>query len=490
MNARSYPLVTEYIEQISGTSAERLSDSVLRYAVELLMARWGCASEGELIKLAQSSADLRMQLIQKTTIKETYFFREREYIDLAVQKLFPPLLSQRKQVRILCAGCSTGAEVYSLAMALLETYGLQASSRWSITGLDIDPSALTVAEEGAYTERAMRGVDAQRKKTFFSETMKGLYTVRPEVSARTEFKLMNIADESRTSQLGTFDIIFYRNVSIYFSDRVRTRVFSSLARRLSDDGALITGASETIHHNVGILALQEQEGKFYFTKTSHATPSKSKPVSPKPPARAKPPRRYTKTHQEKPKTPAKQPKVLKERPATVLPTLDQVLEQARGGMFSSALELVEQIREAGRTEPELDVVQAAILLEKNETESSKTFAKRASQYDQLLLEPHIILALAYRLEGEHHNALAELKKALFIDQYCWSALYYTAELYREIGEFWLSQRHYLRAIEASSRSEKQSYLLIHNISKESPQELNRLCTFGLQKLRAAQEAGL
>ncbi len=156
MRQAVFPLFSAYIEKITGASAARVSESVISHTAQLLMAEWGCASEGELIRLAETSPEVRLQLINKTTLTATYFFRESEYMDLAIREVYPRLRETKKPDNILSAGCSTGAEVYSVAILLHELYGLAEVSNWRVLGIDIDPVCIAAARQASYTQHTLR----------------------------------------------------------------------------------------------------------------------------------------------------------------------------------------------------------------------------------------------------------------------------------------------------------------------------------------------
>jgi chemotaxis protein methyltransferase CheR len=176
------------------------------------------------------------------TINVTEFFRDPpRWIELR-DRLLPGLLARRPGLRIWSAGCSNGAEAYSLAMLLDELPG---AGPHHILATDIDPAALAVAQDGGpYPETQLQNVTPWRLDRFFlqSEDESGWY-VRPELQSRVTFKQ---ADLTRPPPERDFDLVICRNVIIYLTDDAKSRLLGHLAGALRPDGLLFLGGSELI----------------------------------------------------------------------------------------------------------------------------------------------------------------------------------------------------------------------------------------------------
>ena len=188
-------------------------------------------------------------LLDRITINVTEFFRNPETYNAVVQKVVPDLIRRKQQsgsrmVRVWSAGCATGEEPYSLAMLLHET--LQESGAGltpRIFATDIDKEAMAIAQEGSYEARYLKGLSALRIKKYFTVTEDGRYRINPEPAGLIKFSNHNmIADPP----LRNIDMIFCRNVVIYFGRELQQKVYENFYQALAPGGYLIAGKVETL----------------------------------------------------------------------------------------------------------------------------------------------------------------------------------------------------------------------------------------------------
>jgi chemotaxis protein methyltransferase CheR len=187
-------------------------------------------------------------------VGETYFFRETHALDVFTEQILPPLIQARQQtsrsLRIWSAACCTGEEPYSLAI-LLRTR-IPNIQDWNITivGTDINTRFLKKAAEGVYSEWSFRATPHHYKERYFRRTTNGRFEIVPEIRRMVRFSQLNLAEDAYPSFINdtnNMDVIFCRNVFIYFSpERIHTAV-QSLHRALIDRGWLIVSPSETAY---------------------------------------------------------------------------------------------------------------------------------------------------------------------------------------------------------------------------------------------------
>ncbi len=173
---------------------------------------------------------------------ETFFFRDKTPFDIFEQMIVPTLKPVRagRGLRIWCAACSTGQEPYSLAMLINELGGLHAD----ILGTDMVPAVLEKARAGIYSQfEVQRGLPIQRLVKHFEQTGES-WRVKPEIRQMVRFESGNLLDDFQ--RYGALDVIFCRNVLIYFDPQSKARTLERLANQLADDGFLILGAAETV----------------------------------------------------------------------------------------------------------------------------------------------------------------------------------------------------------------------------------------------------
>lgn len=180
--------------------------------------------------------------VNALTTNLTAFFREPHHFPLLAKHI----AGRTTPVRIWCAAASTGEEPYSIAMTLLETLGPSIAAQSKIIATDIDTEALSKASAGIYPIKDVMNIGEDRAKRFFlkgSMDNSGFARVKPELSSMIEFKQMNLNAPSWDMK-GKFDVIFCRNIMIYFDRASQTRILKGFSPLLQDDGLLITGHSE------------------------------------------------------------------------------------------------------------------------------------------------------------------------------------------------------------------------------------------------------
>jgi chemotaxis protein methyltransferase CheR len=187
------------------------------------------------------------QIYDLVTTNETYFFREPAQLAAFSEEIVPEILERKtvKKIRIWSAGCSSGEEPYSIAMLLSEA-GLYDHAVFEIFASDINQQVLAKARRGNYRESAFRATDMPMRDKYFTRNDDGSWRIHDDIRNRVSFGRLNLYDESRVSLLGHLDIIFCRNVIIYFDDLSKRVVVSNFYNRLSDSGYLLLGHSESL----------------------------------------------------------------------------------------------------------------------------------------------------------------------------------------------------------------------------------------------------
>ncbi|PYQ27475.1 MAG: chemotaxis protein CheR [Acidobacteria bacterium] len=187
------------------------------------------------------------QIFDLVTTNETYFFREPAQLQAFIEEVIPDVLSRKsvKKVRIWSAGCSSGEEPYSIAM-LLDDAGWYEHAAFEIFASDINQLVLQKARKGTYRENAFRATDGKLRAKYFTRQDDNSWRVNDEVRNRVSFGRLNLYDEARVFLLGHLDIVFCRNVIIYFDDASKKVVVNNFYNRLVDGGYLLLGHSESL----------------------------------------------------------------------------------------------------------------------------------------------------------------------------------------------------------------------------------------------------
>ena len=180
------------------------------------------------------------------TTHETYFLRERYQLDAFAQEVLPRIAAAAERSRCISvwsAGCSTGEEVYSIAMMIRDT-GRYDDWDVRVFGTDISRPVLQSARRGVYGESSFRALPP-RYFRYFTETAEGR-VVKPEIRALCHFGQLNLLEHERSVVVGTVQAVFCRNVLIYFDNESRRRVLRTIYERLTPGGFLMLGHSESL----------------------------------------------------------------------------------------------------------------------------------------------------------------------------------------------------------------------------------------------------
>jgi chemotaxis protein methyltransferase CheR len=198
-------------------------------------------------KLKAGSASLTTQVVEAMTTNETFFFRDKIPFDHFRQTIMPEIIkarAARKTVRIWCAAGSTGQEPYSLAMCLKDMEPQLAGFRIEIVATDLSQEVLEKSRTGLYSQfEVQRGLPIQMLVKYFKQAGE-FWQINPEIRAMVQHRQLNLLHDF--SQLGTFDVIFCRNVLIYFDQETKISLFGRLCRAMEPDGFLALGAAETV----------------------------------------------------------------------------------------------------------------------------------------------------------------------------------------------------------------------------------------------------
>jgi len=246
----SYQKFRVFLEEQCGIVLGDNKQYLVRSRLASLLYKHKYASADELIDIVVRGFDrtLLQSVIDAMTTNETLWFRDNYPFDLLVKDLLPALSAKNQKIRIWSAACSSGQEPYSIAMSVLEYQRQRPGALRAgveIVATDLSSEMLKKCELGIYDELSLaRGLSPQRRQAFFQENENGLMQVRPEVRKMVSFKSLNLL--SSYAALGRFDVVFCRNVLIYFSANVKQRILQQIAGQLQPEGVLFLGASESI----------------------------------------------------------------------------------------------------------------------------------------------------------------------------------------------------------------------------------------------------
>lgn len=204
-------------------------------------------------------------LLSRVTVKESSLFRAPQQFRCLSEDIIPELLdSGRRSIRIWSAGCARGEEPATLAVVLDECLG-GTNVRWSVVGTDVDAEALEAARRARFSRRAVRRVPAEFLERHFT-TRAGSYELNSEVRRHIEYGSINLVREPLEVPSQPFDVIFLRNVLIYFRKESQARVVRNVQQLLAQNGFLLVGPSESLMHVAPGLKAEERNGVFVYRR--------------------------------------------------------------------------------------------------------------------------------------------------------------------------------------------------------------------------------
>lgn len=244
-----YKQFCAFLEQQCGIVLGANKQYLVKSRLSPLMAKFDIASLNELVQRSMSlrERELRAAVVDAMTTNETLWFRDTYPFQLLGEKLLPEFKGLARPVKIWSAACSSGQEPYSIVMSSMEFQSKRPGmiKGVQVVGTDISPSMLDHCKQGIYDSLALnRGLSPERKRQFFEPADNGRYQVNAKVKQHVNFRALNLLDSY--ALMGKFDIIFCRNVLIYFNAEVKSKILNQFAKALNPGGYLMLGASESI----------------------------------------------------------------------------------------------------------------------------------------------------------------------------------------------------------------------------------------------------
>ena len=249
MTPREFEFLREFLKERSGLVLLPTKQYLVESRLMPVVRRAKLAGIGELVTRLQApeTEALRVEVTEAMTINKSFFLRDKIPFDRFRDTILPWLLSARaprKRIRIWCAAAATGQEPYSLAMILDAAAAMLQGWHVEILATDISHEMIERARAGAYNQfEVQRGLPVQMLLNHF-EQVDEQWRINEKLRGMVQFRQMNLLDDF--ASLGTFDVIFCRNVLIYFDSATKIAVLERLSQVLARDGFLVLGAAETV----------------------------------------------------------------------------------------------------------------------------------------------------------------------------------------------------------------------------------------------------
>jgi len=413
----------------------------LTYCVAERLRATGHGDVRGYLELVEQPGSAELQpLIDEVTIQETHFFRNPPQVRALRQHVLPELLREAegrgRRVRIWSAGCSTGDEPYSIAMALRELLPSTAGWDVKVIGTDISEGALAAARAATYGPRALQLATPEQRERFFLPTADGRHQVRPEVRELVELRHHNLVhDQPPDDQL---DLVLCRNVTIYFSRETTRALMGRLHGALRDGGYLLLGHSETlwqVSERFRLVALGSGDSAAFVYRRLDDRADDRRAVLPD-----------RRTEQELP-----------------VPDPDRRTEARRRPAAA-------EVQGLGRAVPAQAVRDA---LDDGRYADAARLARLAADVEPLRAEVHYLLGLALVDLGQDAAALPALRRAVYLDPDAGLAHFVLAGALRRSGDRAAAAREYRAAAQTLGRDPGEASS--HELGGRSVRELAALC---------------
>lgn len=402
------------------------------------------------------------------TVQETYFLRENKTFEVLEQSILPELINSRrkteKRIRIWSAGCATGEEPYSIAILLNRL--IPDIKDWNITILatDINSDALQKARQGIYSEWSFRDTPQWVRGQYFEKISRGHYTIRSPIKEMVTFSYLNLSQDvypSLSTNTNAMDLIFCRNVLMYFAPEYAKAVAQRFHRCLIDRSFLIVSVVEVssllssefnpVRMN-GITLYKKDSGCLKQAKTIPTTSSFTIPISPPP----FPPRKIGEGGQGgRPHKPSKQSPARKaDIPATVKPKLtpyEEALAFYGYGYYREAEDRLTGLLAGNHHNLKAIILFARVLANQGKLVDALNWCEKAVTADKLNPGLRYLLATVLEEQGKTEEAMISLNKALYLDPDFVLAHFALSHLTQRLGKQAESKKHLRNTTELLSQ---------------------------------------
>ena len=482
----STPVDSGLVDRFRAIIARRLGlqfdDTRLGWLEDLLRRRIESARQVGELYLAQleygAAPHQLAELAQELTVPETYFFRSIDQFRALQEQVLPERLraqAARRCVRILSAGCASGEEPYSIAMAL---HGLLPDASWqlSIHAVDVNPAMLEKARRGRYTAWSLRETPAAMRERWFRPIGPKL-ALDDAIRAAVTFEERNLnADDPNFWRSGSFDVVFCRNVLMYFTPQAAQAAVARIARSVAPGGVLFLGHAETLRNLSQDFHLRHTHGTFYYERKDTLAQQPDIGAQARAPATAAHPSAFTTTALERGESwieaigeatariraltaqPRSGPRLDAES-AAQNSHLGRALDLFRQERFADALGLVQALPAGSTRDPDMLLLHAVLLVHRGQLKEAEETCHRLLSIDGLNAGAHYVLALCREGWGNYTGAADCDQVAVYLDPAFAMPRLHLGLLARRAGDHDAMRRELQQALVLLQREDASRLLL-------------------------------
>ncbi|HUP40122.1 MAG TPA: CheR family methyltransferase [Vicinamibacterales bacterium] len=459
----SFAAVRDLIEERCGLRFDDTQRASLSSSVSARMQQLALSGEEEYLSRLRGAAPTLVEaelrnLLNLVTVTETCFFRDGSQFHLLREYIIPSLMAERiargqpKRIRIWSAGCSSGEEAYSIAITLDEM-GLFLDPDWSIEiiGTDLNTKVLEKARRGVYSTRAVRNVEGMLLHDHFTRNEK-LFALSDAIKKRVKFEFGNLTQTPMPST-GPQDIVFCKNVTIYFRPEVTRRLIAGLHDTIAPDGFLLLGHAESLWQVSDRFTLVEHERAFCYRKTQHIAPPPTSAVA-------------------QGFTPA---------PSEALTQYDVCLAAFRAGDWDIAEStLTSLVAECPTFVPGL-LLLGGLYVHRGRFDDAMEQAEAALKVSDLEPRAHLLCGMIAARRRASEEAVQSLRRALYLDDSLALGHFWLGNLYRERGDVARACLEYENVVRDAARHTLE--LTEEFASDLTADQLVAFCSDMLERLR-------
>lgn len=502
----------DYIHQHSGIWLEESKLDSLRISLYARATRIERVTWDDYFEvLARDQAEFR-ELMSLITINETSFFRFPQQFEALRSQVLPEIMGnqigENRIVRVWSAGCSTGEEPYTIGMALFDSGIETLDWRYEVMGTDVSTRALGVARAGAYPGRAMGNLSRELVGRHFVQVGDDEYRVAPHVRKHVDFGYHNLIKEPYPlSLMGNWDIIFCRNVTIYFRLESTRRVVSNFYNSLNDGGYLFIGHSETLTSITDQFEPVEVGGVFLYRKSHRekrwqgfsavgaqlltrpaSDPMRSRHAGATPDAPSEVERDEQRVaRQERIAQRERDRRAQADQAAAGASSVAEMLDLARRAFADGKPDEVERliglVLTVDRGNAYAHLLSAYVYADTGDYDAALAACTRALAVNPLLPGARYILGVIYQRQGDLVRAISELKKTIYIDSDFALAHLNLGNIYKQQGRFEAAAREYENALRALYVNPEGEW--VHFLGGWKADVLLRTCERSLLECRKA-----
>ncbi|MDI6703891.1 MAG: CheR family methyltransferase [bacterium] len=449
LNKQEFERFQEFISKNSGIYIDNSNLDSLRIALIARITRDMCFKDFNdyynFLKFHPKGKEEFNELLSLITITETYFFREPNQFDALKDYIIPEIVNEKKEreLRIWSAGCSTGEEPYTIAMILRDAFRFK-DWKIEILATDVNNRALEIAAKGVYSQRSIRKAPKRYIEKYF-EQENDRYRLRDEIRDMVTFRYFNLIKEPYPlSIMGAWDVIFCRNVTIYFKKESTQRVIHNFFQSLNPGGYLFVGHSESLYHIPNKFQVVKLGQAFIYRKEKLELEAYYK-------------REDTEEIYKK------------------------AINYYKAEDFDKAILELNRCLAFNRNDDRVHFTLARVYTDKGRFEQAVEECKKALEINPLSGKAHFLLGIIYKKKGLMYQAIDELKKAAMLDPEFPLTHFNLASIYGNIGDHREACSEYNSAIKLLEKRPKNEVLdfsggFINGILIEA-------CKRGLKRLR-------